>query len=150
MEKADTNKEGLTLCEWLDAVGLPPTLVRARPEYRTAWENGEDPTEWRAHEKMVKRGAAVQNPFKAMSDSFPVEAFWLARCFQVGHTVDQVYACARMFSVIKGYEIAPYLRGAHFGPWLDPCDSSIDEDSYKALNELASEFLDSLQTKVQP
>lgn len=86
----------------------------------------------------------MDNPFKAMSANFPIEAYWLARCFQVGHDMDQVFACTRMARATRtSPELASHLDGAHFRPWQGR-DDLVTDDSYKELNDLASEFLDSI------
>lgn len=43
-----TNHEGLTLAEWLAAAGEPEVSDETAAALVEAWENGEDPTDWRA------------------------------------------------------------------------------------------------------
>ena len=53
MANATTNREGLTLQEWLAAANLGEktyTLEEERKQ-RKAWRDGEDPTEWAAKNK---------------------------------------------------------------------------------------------------
>lgn len=68
------NDEGLTFEEWLAAAGVENNSVFSfvpKIEHVEAWENGEDPTEWRARGGKTARGWKVKDDLDGADDRRP-------------------------------------------------------------------------------
>jgi hypothetical protein len=84
----DVNVEGLTFPEWIAAAGLPirELTLDAAAELARAWQEGDDPTEWRAEQQHHGRTEAAleRRTERAASSSSTDPAVKSARAYNAG------------------------------------------------------------------